>query len=266
MARPNAPDGDEPVPAACRETRAILAHFVQRSLRGEEDRVFRQHLLRCAACRKMYRATMASTAEMGRALRDMRTADERLRRHEELRRRAFKAGEPPRHGRRFGLRLALLPVGFILLFVFFGRTRPESDLVLRWTRGEVHAAGELLGAERPEVPLAEGDWCRTGGDARARIEAPLGAFELGLDTQLRVEDPRGVRLRLLHGELVVSGPCTVSSPFGVLVVSAGRARLGIREGRYLLECLEGEVSWVGPTGERRLALGEQVGSDSPLTF
>ena len=234
--------------------------LIQRSLPAKDDRRLRAHLVACPECRAQYRAAMGMAAQMGRALRDARLEKERSRRHGELARRALAAGSPLQK-RRFGLRLMLLPAAFILLIALWMRVPEENTLRVAWNGGEVLAGGQRMSAERALLPIAPGEWCQTKGNARARIDSGPGGscvIELGIGTQLLVEETTPIRLRLQRGELQLAGPCLVTCVFGVLELDHGNARLTVSDGTYDLECLEGEVSWVESTGRRTLRAGERI--------
>lgn len=252
------PDARPPTPADCERTRELLSHFLHRGLTREEDRGFRSHLTACEACRRLYRETMASAAPLGRAMREARDAHEKERRHEELREMALASGRRPRR-RRFGLRLMLLPVAFILLLTQWHRLVEEPGrLTLTWSGGEVRAAGQLLSPDRPELELADGDWCQTRGNARARIVGKDCSFDLEVGTQLLVEKPSAGRVRLQQGELIAAGDCVVSSPFGVLELEGGTALVRVSGGKIEVECRSGGARWTDPTGSRSLAAGQRL--------
>ena len=246
----------------------MIAKFVRLRLSRDEDRGFRSHLTSCEECAGIYRATLASAARLGRSIREERSELDREQRHTEFKERAINAtGDRPRRN-RFGLRLALLPAGVALALILFRAGGGTDSLSVHWTGGEVRVAGERLGTDQRTIRLSRGDYCETRGNATAVITSSDDeedvAFELGTDTVVLVIDTKERDVRLQKGELFLNGPCTVSSAHGVLQVEHGSARLDVRGGLYDLECLEGELLWTGPTGERRLLPGEAIESSSVL--
>jgi hypothetical protein len=250
---------------ACERAREALGRFVGKSLAPDEDREFRAHLTECTECRDLYRSTIASAARLGRTLREEREENTRVRRHHELHETAIAATGDARRPRRFGLRLALLPAGIALLILLWRAGGGETTLVVHWDGGEVRAAGQLLGAERPTLLLEPGSWCVTRGNARARIASPEAEIRVGLDTQLVVEDVPQCRLRLQKGELELEGAWVVSTAHGVLEIEEGAARLEVRGTRCVLACTEGSLRWTGVSGTRRFEAGSGFTSDLSLT-
>jgi len=248
----------EPKPDACETARELLSKFVHAGLKRSEGRVFRTHLTRCPACRALYKESLVSAAQIGRAMRETRVERERVVRHERLRASALKAGERIKHGRRFGLRLMLLPAAVIVLLLMGPRMSRGEPMILRWDGGEVRAAGMRLTADRPDLVLETGDWCATNGNAHASIEGENRSFELGLLTQVMVENTREGRLRLQQGELQASGSVTISSAFGVLEMEDGSAVLRIEGGKFRVECRAGKLTWTDPGGRRSLSAGERL--------
>ena len=258
---PDERPGDEPS-ALCDQTPQALAKFIAGTLGRAEGTRFRAHLTRCATCRDDYRQAVASAARFGRSVRERRGGLERERRHTGLRRRAIAATAEPRRKRRFGLRLALLPAGIALLILLWQSSGGAGRTVVQWEVGEVVAAGTPLGHERRELRLQPGDWCETLGGGEASIDARGAGGKVGIrleeETQVQVLDTAGRRFRLQQGELLLDGPCRITTSQGVLEVESGEARLSLRGGRVDVDCLAGRSTWTGPAGKQSVAKGERI--------
>ena len=260
--------GTDATPEACLEALRLLARFVGGGLAPDDERTFRQHLVTCRSCMESYRSMMASAARLGRSARTRREEAARDRRRSGLRTRALAATGDMSRRRRFGLRLALLPAGIALLILMWQASGGTSSLVAHWdgegaNGGQVLAADQLLGPERPRLVLGRGDWCETRRDSMTRIElerarGELVAFDLDEYTHVQIEDLRVPRIRLQQGSVIVRGPAAVTTSLGVLRVLSGATRLRLSRGGYALECIEGEADWTGPESRRTLLGGERA--------
>ena len=228
---------------------------------------FRSHIVQCPDCKRVYRETLTAAARIGHELRAERAEHLRELRRKNFRARAIDATAGGKRRGRWGLRLALIPALFAMLLLVFRAQGGEDGLVARWSGGEVRAAGQLLSADRPLMRLSPGDWCHTRGNAvatlAARVDpAPEGEaepFELGVETDVLILDPRARAVRLERGTLEATGPARIVTPIGILDLAEGAsARIGVDAGGTDVECSEGSSTWTGPTGSRDLSAGESA--------
>ncbi len=252
---PDAPQREETI--ACAEARRLLAIFCRGRLEPEEERLFRVHLPVCSDCRQGYRETLNGLAQLGKAKR----AERRDKRRAEHRRMAIRAATF-KPGRRFGLRLALVPAFLICSILWLDPFTPRTGLELLVTSGEVRIGERHFDPTSGErLPLARGNWCEILPESGATLVGPEVKLHAEAETYFLVEESEPIRLRLRTGAIELRGHGLVTSSWGVLDCVDAHVRLRIRDGRLELACIDGEAAWTSPSGHLLLHAGEAIGSD-----
>lgn len=252
---------DAPVPARgrsldCAGAEAYLARFATSSPAVADDRAFRTHVLRCAACRTAYRETVAGLARARRAARDQAPA-EAPRVERQVRRRRTIARTVRRSG-GWRLKTVLIPAGLIVLFCGLPLGVGGGHLDAHWEVGGVEAGGLALGPERPSAELERGEGCATHGQARAWLEGHGGRFRLGPATRVFVEDAREPWVRLQSGSLEAEGSLRVGAQLGLIELDDARASVRLEGRRVVVECLEGRAIVRNAGLERTLRAGQRA--------
>jgi hypothetical protein len=258
--RDPADDPTPPAPGAdddCPEVRRLLVVFTDGRLSRAQDRALRLHVTRCAACRDIYRETVASAARLGRALRDARASEERQARRAATRRRVLAVGGE--RGRFHRLRLALLPAFVIALLVnMTSLQKSERFLTVVREAGTVRVGVDVLTEPFAEQRLHRGDWCFTADGGRARVDGPAATLVLGDHTNLLVEDASVARVRLQTGRLELTGSCVVLCQFGAVRVTDGKASLFLKRGNLEVRCVSGGVAISHAEGTFTLRPGQRA--------
>jgi hypothetical protein len=163
--------------------------------------------------------------------------------------------------RHFGLRLILAPVLLICAIAWWNPFERRVGLTLLPTSGEVRVGAAMLSPGAENYELERGDWCHVPAEASALLLGPDIEIQVQADSYFLVEEPLPSRLRLKVGALELSGDCVVTSTWGVLELVDAQARFELVKGGYELHCLDGEIAWTGPAGQRLLRAGESLVSD-----
>ena len=254
-----APSRQRPAPhdPGCAAARAAMGRYLDGSESLATDSELRRHLARCADCNDRFRDALVLAARVGREARQEREA-ERERLAEQERKAPVSSRFAADPGRAARLRLMLVPAVFVFLMAGFDPSKRSSELELVAVAGETRSGESVLAGGDAERALLRGDWCETGPAAEALIRAPELTLELGADTTLLVESPSRRRFRLERGRLELRGACQVTSPFGVVEVHSGQARLVLSRAGLRVESVSGELSASNAWTRRDLAAGETL--------
>lgn len=242
-----------PSDAGCAENRVLLGRYLTGGLAAGKDRRFREHVLRCEACRVVYRQALAAAARVGQGLRGVREPGSGA---------ASRARSRPHRGAarmaRWRLGLALAAAASLVLALPWGLRRRSVEI--RCTAvgaGEVIVAGAALAPGDAFRGAGRGTWCTTRGDGRAELDGGGAELRVGPETTLTLEEAGDLRVRLLGGELEVDGSCTIDSLLGALRVR-GQARVSLADGVLTADCTAGSLRFADHAESRALGAGERL--------
>ncbi len=243
----------------CTRASEEIRTFAGARMPAKRARVLRAHLLECADCNQIYRASVETAARLGHNLRADR---EDLESEEaEIRRAAYRSidkvrAKKPNH---FALRTILIPAFFFFLMVFVAKESwPGDEVEVTDFGGAVFVEQDSFLPDGPPRKIVRGCWLTTSERAFAEFETGPTSVRMEELTFFLVEEPATHRFRLRSGEIEIEGPSQVTTTRGVLEIEEGRARFSFRDGALEIVCQEGQVSFIEATGESHLSVGEKL--------
>ncbi|MEM7310705.1 MAG: hypothetical protein AAF682_28790 [Planctomycetota bacterium] len=246
--------------AVCAEVRKRIATLMHDSRASKQARELRAHVARCPSCAEAYRGAMAQAARVGHDVRTERTERERVRRHTELKRLSRGAGRStPRS--RLWLQTFLVSAGLFFLLTRLPLIGGGGALALVRAEGTAQASGERVTNAGLPIELGRGDACNTGAASLAELESGATRLVLGASTAVLIEEASGEpgpRVRLLAGDLDVSGEGVVTTQYGVVRIGDGRTSLELDAEGLRVSCAEGQAEVTGPLGVHSLSAGDSA--------
>ncbi len=239
----------------CERAGGMQPLHVGGSLDDGDQALFRAHILACADCRESYRAAIATTAKMGRAMSTARFDRAKRERRQHVRSLPFKVGSFGRSRKWFGMRAVLGTALLIMLVTRFPGAMGPATLMATWESGGVHAGTRDLSGGAPEGKLVTGDWVVTQQTGAVDVTGHGGKAELGPGTALLIEDPGDFRIRFTRGTLEVSGSGQVLTQYGVLEFTNDSVRLMTTIDGLEIHTLTGDPEWTHPLGTDGLKAG-----------
>jgi len=244
-------NGDE---ITCEVAWIMIQGFVSGDSTPDGEHLMRAHIARCGACRDEYRSAVVTLARIGGEKRRQRVERERSDRHDRLRTMAFQAAAPP-SGKFQRMRTMLYPAFFaFLMFQVSRMSVAVAGVSFTGLTGQVTVCEQGL-EPAAEQTVKRGDWCRTGPDSSARLDATRAAVVLGASSAVLIERTQPTRYRLDSGSVDIDGTCTVNTSWGIVDLDQGRARATLREGGLEIECFEGLVAFTGALGSVKVEAG-----------
>ena len=244
---------------SCDQARLDIARFAGSQVPAAEARILRAHLLRCETCNGFYRESVETAAALGSNLRAGR--EELESEQVEMRRAAYKSLDKVKKSRpnHSALRTILLPAFFFFLMVFVTKAAwPGDKVTVKDWSGAVFLGQNPFPPGDPPGAIIRGGWLTTAERAELNLEAGDAEIRLEELTFLMVENAAAHRFRLRSGKLHVSGPCQVTTTFGVVEITDGKAKIEQSGSKLFVWCEEGEVLFVDALGKSLLRSGESV--------
>lgn len=203
---------------------------------------WRSHRNGCSYCARSFSSLVERSSQLAAPLAARARSGERAARRARNRGLALAgalAGSSFDRGRVSWQRLKPLLMCAVLLCSFQRHsqgTRPQAWLECK--RGSAWVDGKPLPSGQRSNVLPRGSELRLFQQASATLCWPSARAELGGDSQASIEDPRRPRLRLERGRVVWHGPGTVTTPGGMVEVSAGACAVEWDGQRLLARAIE----------------------------
>jgi len=243
----------------CAKAASEISTFAGSRMPADRGRVLRAHLLKCEACKALYRETVEVAAALGHNLRADREDHESE--EAEVRRAAYRSMDKIKQEKpnTFALRMILIPAFFFFLMVFVTKIAWPDDKIRVSDFGGAVFLGEdsFLPNEAPALIL-RGSWLTTNVRAFLELDAGSTTVRMGEQTFLLVEDPAGHRFRLKGGEVTLLGSGEITTSRGIVLIEDGSARVVLDGMRFELYCEAGEAKFIDATGETVVGAGEQL--------
>lgn len=241
---------EQPAEIDCDEVHSWIDARLADSTSRVDDALARAHLARCASCRDAYRAHMSLGLRLARAAEgaaSRTTLDVPV----------VSFGTVLRRRRGLIVVIACSLVLFLLARLGHG-LRSDPTLPVRWEHGAVWVAGEPVGATFGPRTGQRGDLVQTGTDGSVRLVFDLGTLHVGVDTTLLVESAVAERVRLVGGSVRAEGDARMWTPFGIVVIVGGDARVTLEGERLAVATQSGDVRVLTAAGEHAIAVGRHA--------
>ncbi|MFT5052300.1 MAG: hypothetical protein ACI8QZ_003733 [Chlamydiales bacterium] len=236
--------GDE---LTCEVVWIMIQGFASGDTTPDGEHLMRVHMAHCGECRDEYRSAMVTMARIGGERRRNRVENERQERHDRLRAMAFQAAAPP-SGKFHRMRTMLYPAFFaFLLFQVSRMSVAVAGVSVTGLTGEVSVRDEGL-EPTAELTAERGDWCLTGPDSSARLDAKHAVVLVGPSSAVIVQRAAPARYRLDRGSLEIEGSCTIDTRWGIVDLKDGRARVVLEARGVEVECHAGLAAFTGMGG------------------
>ena len=174
--------GDE---LTCEVAWIMIQGFASGDTTPDGEHLMRVHIAHCGECRDEYRSAMVTMARIGGERRRKRVEGERQARHDRLRAMAFQASAPP-SGKFHRMRTLLYPAFFaFLLFQVSRMSVAVAGVSITGLTGQVTVGDQGL-EPAAELPVSRGNWCETGPDSSARLDAKQAAVVVGPSSEVLV--------------------------------------------------------------------------------
>ena len=248
-------------PVSCERAEAWIRRFASEGALGtglsrQERTLLRAHASGCEACDAHYQSVVGTLARLGNDRRTTRVAREKQERRERLRRNVFEA-QTSRRWSHSRLRALAYPALICFLLVALGQRVLDSPGAKVLAQGpEVWLRGQVLRPDHGEASLRPGERLASGSAGSATISMGLTRWELGPESEVRLESLRPTSLRLFQGQAQIEGPFVAYLSEGLLRASeVAHVTVHELETGWEVAVLAGQVAWVTALGEATLESG-----------